>query len=517
MTEAVKMVGVTKRFGKVTANNQVDFSVYSGEIHSLVGENGAGKTTLMRILYGLYAPTEGEIYIEGEKVEFSSSLQAIKKGIGMVHQHFMLIPRLTVAENIILGSEPGSRLKLDRREAVRRIREICDRYHLAIDVEARVMDISLGMQQKVEIVKAIYRGARILILDEPTAVLTPQEIDELGIILKTMKKQGMTMIIITHKLQEVKDFSDRITVLRQGRLVTVVNTGETSIEEIAYLMVGRKVVLGGKKKSQPGLKPVFQMEGVCLREQGRELLKDISLEVRQGEILGIAGIDGSGQDILVDVINGGVKPQQGRILFDGTDVGKSRPDERRASGIGIIPQDRHRHGLALDFTIEENLVLGYQRSERYINHGFINFRKRKEWARQAVEQFDIRPENEKLPARVLSGGNQQKILISRELQLDPQLIIANQPTRGVDIGAIENIHNILTEQRERGKGLLLISMEIDELLALCDRIAVMYDGRIMGVLTSGEAVREVIGLMMVGHSREEAFASVNGKEDRDHG
>lgn len=517
MTEAVKMVGITKKFGKVTANNNVDFSVYSGEIHSLVGENGAGKTTLMRILYGLYAPTEGEIYIEGEKVEFSSSLQAIKKGIGMVHQHFMLIPRLTVAENIILGSEPGSRLKLDRREAVRRIREICERYHLAIDVEARVKDISLGMQQKVEIVKAIYRGARILILDEPTAVLTPQEIDELGIILKTMKKQGMTMIIITHKLQEVKDFSDRITVLRQGHLVTVVNTGETSVEEIAYLMVGRKVVLGGKKKSSPGKEPIFQMEGVCFRERGKELLKDISLEVCRGEILGIAGIDGSGQDILVDVINGAVNPQKGRMLFDGADVGDSRPEERRAAGIGIIPQDRHRHGLVLDFTVEENLVLGYQRSRRYIDHGFINFRKRKEWARQAVEQFDIRPGNEKLPARVLSGGNQQKILISRELQLDPQLIIANQPTRGVDIGAIENIHNILTEQRERGKGLLLISMEIDELLALCDRIAVMYDGRVMGVLSGGEAGREVIGLMMVGRSREEAFASVNGKGDRDHG
>ena len=517
MTEAVKMVGITKKFGSVTANNGVDFSVYAGEIHSLVGENGAGKTTLMRVLYGLYAPTEGEIWINGEKVEFSSSLQAIQKGIGMVHQHFMLIPRLTVAENIILGSEPGSRFKLDRRGAVRRIQEICDQYHLAVDVEARVCDISLGMQQKVEIVKAIYRGARLLILDEPTAVLTPQEIDELGIILKTMKNQGMTIIIITHKLQEVKNFSDRITVLREGRLVTMVNTAETSVEEIAYLMVGRRVSLGGKKKSEPGTEPILQMKNICVQDQGRELLKDINLEVRRGEILGIAGIDGSGQDILVDVINGSLRPKKGTILLGGNDMGNARPDKRRADGIGIIPQDRHRHGLALDFSVEENLVLGYQRNKRYESRGVINFRKRREWARQAVSQFDIRPRNENLPARALSGGNQQKILISRELQLDPQLIVANQPTRGVDIGAIENIHNILTEQRERGKGLLMISMEIDELMALSDRIAVMYDGSIMGVLDIREATREVIGLMMVGHSKEEAFAAVKEKGDGCHG
>lgn len=496
---AVEMSNITMRFGKVTANKNVNFEVRKGEILALVGENGAGKSTLMNILYGLYMPTEGTVKINGKEVTFHSALDAITAGVGMVHQHFMLIPRLTVADNIVLGAEPHRGIRYDREEAVKKIDNLCRQYDMELDITARVRDISLCMQQRVEIMKALYRGADILILDEPTAVLTPQEIDDLGRMMKKLKEMGKTIIIITHKLQEVLDFSDRVTVLRRGEMVGSVITAQTTEKRITEMMVGRSVRLGGEKENVSFGENILELKDVCYHDGRKEKLKHIDLTIREGEILGIAGIDDSGQKELTEIVAGVLRPASGEVLLKGERITNASVSQIKNKGVGFIPQDRHRHGLALKQSVKENLILGYQRMNKYITHRIIfNEKSVIADAEEKIKEFDIRPDDMTLLAAGLSGGNQQKIIIAREVSNAKSLIIADQPTRGVDVGAIEQIHKTLVNSRNSGQAVLLVSLELDEVMMLSDRIAVIHDGEIMGILDGAKATREEIGLMMVG-------------------
>lgn len=501
MEYAVEMRNITKRFQTVVANNDVSLAVRFGTVHAIIGENGAGKTTLMNVLYGLYQPDAGEILINGQVQKLRSATDAIHCGIGMVHQHFTLIPRLSVADNIVLGSEPHRHIRYDRAEAERQVEEVCREYGLAVEPKRLVRDISLGMQQRVEIVKTLYRGANIIILDEPTAVLTPQEIDELGRILVRLKEKGKTILIITHKLEEVMDFSDDITVLRGGRHVITVPKAETDIRSLTSYMVGREVHLGGRKVQNEFKGPSLELKHVFCRRDGKDVLKDISLTVHRGEILGIAGVDGSGQTELTELIAGILPCSEGTVLYEGDDITRRSIADRKKGGIGFIPQDRHRHGLILDFSVEENLLLGMQRKVEFVCKGFLQNREQiRAMAETRISDFDIRPVDRSAKAAQLSGGNQQKIIIAREVGNQPKLIVADQPTRGVDIGAIEAIHNTLVSHRNRGGAVVIASLELDEVMMLSDRIAVMYDGRLMGILSAAEATREKIGLMMVGSS-----------------
>ena len=504
MGYVVEMREISKQFPAVLANNRVSLCVESGTIHAIIGENGAGKTTLMNILYGLYQPDGGEILIKGERVSFRSAMDAIRQGIGMVHQHFMLIPRLSVADNIVLGDEPRHRFHYDRRRAEEQVNEVCRNYGIAVDPTALVQDISLGMQQRVEIVKTLYRGADVIILDEPTAVLTPQEIDDLGMVLKRLKERGKTILIITHKLEEVMDFSDEITVLRAGRHVVTVKKEDTSIPELTAYMVGREVHLGGHKTEVDTSKVMLQLSHVSCHAEGRQALQNISFTLHSGEILGIAGVDGSGQTELTEVVAGILPCQEGSVAFQGREITGDSIAERKANGIGFIAQDRHRHGLILDFSVEENLLLGMQRRSEYISRRFLqDGRKIRAMAEERIRDFDIRPPLRSSRASTLSGGNQQKIIVAREMGAIPELIVADQPTRGVDVGAIEFIHNTLVEHRNRGGSVLLTSLELDEVLMLSDRIAVMYCGRLVGIVDAKSTTREQIGLMMVGRRPEE--------------
>ena len=499
MDPAVDMKGITMRFGKVVANDKVDFSVEKGEILALVGENGAGKSTLMNILYGLYIPTEGTIHINGEKKVFHSAIDAMAAGVGMVHQHFMLIPRLTVTDNIVLGQEPHKGIRYSHGKAREEVLELCRQYDMKLDVDSRVADISLGMQQRVEIIKALYRRADILILDEPTAVLTPLDIDVLGRMLQKRMALGNTNIIITHKLQDVIDFSDRVTVLRQGKWIGTVKTQETTAEEITEMMVGRSVSLGGGKKEVMSREDILELRGVSYHNGQKEKLKDINLNVCKGEILGIAGIDNSGQKELTEVITGVLKPSAGQVLLKGQEITGHAVSDIRKQGVGFIPQDRHRHGLALSQNIRDNLILGYQREKEYNQKGcFFNEKAVSRDVEEKIKEFDIRPADMQLLAQGLSGGNQQKIIVAREVSHAGSLIIADQPTRGVDIGAIELIHKTLVDARNSGKAVLLVSLELDEVMMLSDRIAVMHDGEIMKILPGNQATREEIGLLMAG-------------------
>lgn len=504
MEYAVEMREISKRFPAVLANDHVSLCVESGTIHAIIGENGAGKTTLMNILYGLYAPDSGEILVKGSKVVFHSAMDAIHQGIGMVHQHFMLIPRLSIADNIVLGNEPRRGLQYDRSRAEEKVAEVCRNYGLDLTPETIVRDISLGMQQRVEIAKTLYRGADIIILDEPTAVLTPQEIDDLGKVLKKLKERGKTILIITHKLEEVMDFSDRITVLRAGQHVVTVRKEDTSIPELTAYMVGRKVHLGGCKMASDTSRVMLQLDRVSSQFAGRQELHDISFSLHSGEIFGIAGIDGSGQTELTELIAGILPCSKGRIIFQDRDITNDSIAKRKKDGIGFIAQDRQQHGLILDFSVEENLLLGMQRRSEYISRRFLrNNGNIHSMAEERIREFDIRPPLRSSRASTLSGGNQQKIIIAREMGAKPDLIVADQPTRGVDVGAIEFIHNALVEHRNRGGSVLLTSLELDEVLMLSDRIAVMYSGRLVGILNAQTATREQIGLMMVGHLPEE--------------
>ncbi|KXZ39313.1 simple sugar transport system ATP-binding protein [Alkalithermobacter thermoalcaliphilus JW-YL-7 = DSM 7308] len=503
--KAVEMVNITKKFGNFVANDNINLTVHKGEVHALLGENGAGKSTLMNILYGLYKQTSGDIYIYGKKVNIDNPNVAIAHGIGMVHQHFMLIPPFTVAENIILGMEPTKGLNvIDMQKAIEDVREISKKYSLYVDPLAKVEDISVGMQQRVEILKALYRGAEILILDEPTAVLTPQEIKELIQIMRNLTNEGKSIILITHKLKEIKEAADFCTVIRRGKYIDTVDVSKTTEDELASMMVGREVSFKVDKKPMIPSDVVLRVDSLVAKDnRGINVLDGLSLEVRKGEILGIAGIDGNGQSELVEVLTGLRQAESGSVYINGKEVTNKTPREIFESGICNIPEDRQKRGLVLDFTVAENMIL-----ENYAKPQFSKgFRLLEEniskFAKELIEKFDVRPNDETLKARALSGGNQQKIIIAREVTNDPDLLIATQPTRGLDVGAIEFVHKSLVEQRNKGKAVLLVSLELDEVMSVSDRIAVIYEGKIVGIVDAKEADENVLGLMMAGGAEGE--------------
>jgi general nucleoside transport system ATP-binding protein len=494
------MRGITKAWPGVVANDHVDFEVRAGEIHALVGENGAGKSTLMNVLYGLIHPDSGEILIDGKPARIGGPRDAITQGIGMVHQHFMLIPVFTVGENIMLGREPvAAGVIYDRTKARREIAELTKSYGLALDAEARTADLPVGLQQRVEIVKVLYRGANILILDEPTGVLTPQESKELFGVLRGLVKGGKTIIFISHKLKEVLDISDRITVMRRGKVVGHLITKDTNEEEIATAMVGREVLLRvDKKPAKPG-DVTFRVENLTASsDRGVPALKGISFELRQGEILGIAGVEGNGQSELVEVLAGTRRATGGKVWLADKDVTAYDARAERGSGIAHIPEDRRGAGLVLNYSIAENLILGRQRDKPFSWHHFLLVVDAiRSWATRLVKEFDIRTPNIDVPARSLSGGNQQKIIVAREMASQPKVLLASQPTRGVDIGAIEFIHRRIVAERDGGAAVLLVSAELDEIRSLSDRIAVLYEGQIVSI-EPGDAPEERLGLLMTG-------------------
>jgi general nucleoside transport system ATP-binding protein len=502
----LELRGITKEFPGVLANDHVDFELRRSEVHALLGENGAGKTTLMNVLYGLYRPDEGEIRIDGKPVVLHSSKDAIEHGIGMVHQHFMLIPVMTVAENIVLGNEPSENaVLLDYGAAKDRVRELSRSFGFAIDPDARVQDITVGQQQRVEILKALYRRADILVLDEPTAVLTPQEAGELFEILRTLSREGLSIIFISHKLNEVLEIANRVTVLRRGKIVETRDVKGTTEAELARLMVGREVLLRVEKpEAMPG-EPLLGVEGLRVRdERGIEKVRGISFEAHAGEIVGIAGVDGNGQTELIDAISGLTRPEAGRVELAGRDVTNASVRRHFDDGFGHIPQDRQRHGLVLEFSIAENVALHEFRSEPDSRFGWLHPRALIARARRLIREFDVRGGGPQTQAGALSGGNQQKVILAREIDRDPRVLIAAQPTRGLDVGAIEFVHRRLVEERGEGRAILLVSLELDEILSLSDRILVMYEGEIVGVHT-GDVSEEEIGLEML-NGRERTAA-----------
>lgn len=503
MEKVIEMKGITKVFPGTIANDDVDFELLRGETHVLLGENGAGKTTLMNVLYGLYQPEKGDIYIKGYKVKISNPNDAIKRGIGMVHQHFMLVHNFTVAENIVLGAEPRKGLKLDINKAIKDVESIAKKYGFNIDPKAVIEDISVGQQQKVEILKALYRGAEILILDEPTAVLTPMEIEELGNIINNLKAEGKSVILITHKLKEVMSMSDRVTIIRRGKVTGIVKTEDTSIDELAELMVGRKVQLTvDKKPSNPG-EEILLVENLKAKDgRGLPAVNGVNLKVKRGEIFGIAGVDGNGQTELIEVLTGLRRAESGKITLKGKDIFNKSTKEIIDSGVGHIPEDRQKRGLILKYSLYENSILGTHHKAPFSKNKVLDYRKIREYAKRIIKEFDVRTPSDEVPASALSGGNQQKLIVAREISKDPDLLIASQPTRGVDVGAIEFIHKRLVEERDSQKAVLLVSFELDEILALSDRIAVMYDGQIVGVLDRKDANEQKLGILMAGGNLE---------------
>ncbi|WP_069800118.1 ABC transporter ATP-binding protein [Tepidibacillus sp. HK-1] len=494
------MKSITKIFGNFKANDDINLTVHKGEVHALLGENGAGKSTLMNILYGLYQPTSGEIYIKGKKIDITNPNVAIKHGIGMVHQHFMLVEPFTVAENIILGMEITKVLgKLDMQKAIQDVQYLSEKYGLHVDPNAKIEDITVGMQQRVEILKALYRGADILILDEPTAVLTPQEINELIQIIRNLTGEGKSVIIITHKLKEIKMAADYCTIIRRGKHIDTVDVSDTTEEELAAKMVGREVSFKVEKEEREPGKPVFSIENIVVKDnRGINAVNGLSLEIYAGEILGIAGVDGNGQSELIEAITGLRKIESGRISINGKDITNRIPKEIIENKISTIPEDRQKRGLVLDFTVAENMILENYHKEPFAKKGILNHDKIKEFAKELIEKFDIRPTDENAKARSLSGGNQQKVIIAREVTNDPDLLIAAQPTRGLDVGAIEYVHKALVEQRDKNKAVLLVSLELDEVMNVSDRIAVIYEGKIVGIVDAKEADENTLGLMMAG-------------------
>lgn len=498
------MLGIRKEFGNFVANDNITLQLKKGEIHALLGENGAGKSTLMNILFGLYQPEAGEIRVHGEKVDISNPNIANRLGIGMVHQHFMLVENLTVTENIVLGNEPKRRGMIDIKSAAKKVEEISKLYGLNVDPYAKIEDISVGMQQRVEILKTLYRGAEILIFDEPTASLTPQEIGELIGIMKKLIAEGKSIILITHKLQEIMDVSDRVTVIRKGQGIGTVNTPETNPEELATLMVGRQVVFKTEKVPANPKDEVLHIENLVVEDyRGIEKVKHLNLSVRRGEIVGIAGIDGNGQSELIEAITGLRKVKSGKITLNHQDITNKKPREITKTGIGHIPQDRHKHGLVLDFTVGYNAVLQTYYQKPISKTGIISDKEISKKAQELIEGYDVRSQGEHALARSLSGGNQQKLIIGREVDRNPELLIAALPTRGLDVGAIEFVHKKLIEQRDAGKAVLLISFELDEVMNVSDKIAVIYDGQIIDVVNQNETNEQELGLLMAGHSKEE--------------
>ncbi|UIO99268.1 ABC transporter ATP-binding protein [Halobaculum sp. CBA1158] len=552
MTEAVRLDSITKRFPGVVANDDVTLSVERGTVHALLGENGAGKTTLMNVLYGLYEPTEGDVYVDGDGLtyeedgggdgdgdapagddglaaiadaprRFDSPRDAIDAGVGMIHQHFMMVDPMTVAENITLGNEPRKwgGLAVDREAAHEAVIELSERYGFDVEPEATIEDVGVGIQQRVEILKALYRGAEILILDEPTAVLTPQEVEDLFRVLEELTDAGKTVIFITHKLGEALSAADEVTVLRDGRNVGTVETAGTTREELAELMVGREVVLEtDTPPADPGA-PSLAVEGVTARDD-RDVVAvdDVSFTVREGEVFGVAGVDGNGQSELVEVITGLHDPDEGRVALGGRDVTDASRRERARAGMAYVPEDRQDRGLVMEFDLTENGVLGSQHDPPFASGGRLDWNRAGDHAREIIDEYDVRPPDATASARSLSGGNQQKFIVGREFARDPACIVASHPTRGVDIGSTEFIHDRLIDLRDDGRAVLLVSSKLDEVRGLADRLAVMYRGRIVDVVDPDEVTEEQLGLMMAGEDPDDvprATRVAGSDEDGDDG
>ncbi|WP_334160087.1 ABC transporter ATP-binding protein [Muricomes intestini] len=498
---AVQMHGITKRFGPFCALQDMNLNVKKGSIHSLLGENGAGKSTLMNILYGLYQADEGEIFINGEKVDIKNPNVAIEHGIGMVHQHFMLVDDFTVTQNIVLGNEITSHMGIvDAKKARKKILDIVEKYGLEVDPDAKVSDISVGMQQRVEILKALYRGAELLILDEPTAVLTPQEIDDLISIMNNLAKDGKAIIIITHKLKEIKASSDICTIIRRGRYIDTLLVKGVTENELATLMVGHEVKLVVDKTPANAGEVVFEIKDLIVKNDRKlDAVKGLSLQVRKGEIVGIAGIDGNGQRELVEAINALTPVASGHITINGKPLENTSPRQVIDSGVSTIPEDRQKRGLVLDFSVNENCVLEQYRRTPFSKKGILLKKEMEEFTKELIQEYDVRPEDcGPRRAGSLSGGNQQKVIIGREIAMDPDILIAVQPTRGLDVGAIETVHRTLIRERDKGKAVLLISFELDEVMNVSDTIAVIYDGKIQDTFKQGTVDENTIGLLMAG-------------------
>jgi simple sugar transport system ATP-binding protein len=504
---SIELRGIVKRFPGVVANDHVSLTVQAGEVHALLGENGAGKTTLMRILYGLYQPDEGEVLLDDRPVRFHSPADSIRTGIGMIHQHFMLVPTLTVAENVALGLPSSRGLVLDTDRVAQRLRDLSASYGLQVDPLALVWQLSVGEQQRVEILKALYRGAQVLILDEPTAVLTPQEVQELFVTLRRMAAEGHLLIFISHKLHEVLTISDRVTVLRGGRVVRSLATAETNRQELARLMVGREVLLRVDRPAVETGPARLRLEEVWAEgDRGLPAVRGISLEVRAGEILGVAGVSGNGQRELAEVIAGLRPASSGRVWLDDSEITAWEPGRRLAHGLAYIPEERIRDGVIRELSVEENLIIEDHGRAPFARGIFLDFPQIARHVDRLIDEFEIKTPSRTTPLRNLSGGNIQKLILARELAKQPSVLVAAQPTRGVDIGSTEYIHRRLVEQRPAGTATLLISEDLDEVLNLSDRLAVLYEGRLMGILDRKDATVERLGLMMAGVPMAEAMA-----------
>lgn len=511
MPYAIELLNITKRFARTVANDDVTLRVESGSIHALVGENGAGKTTLMETLYGLYQPDAGTIRIHEKKVVIKSPHDSIRNGIGMVHQHFMLVAPLTVLENIVLGAETTKYSVLDLKKTTAEISGMASRFSMPVPLNEKVENIGVGIQQRVEIIKALYRKADILVLDEPTAVLTPQESVQLFRVLSELKEEGKTIVLITHKLNEVMEISDRVSVMRKGKIVGEVKTADTSPEQLAQMMVGRPVLLRVKKEERKAGDPVLRVRNLSyIDRRGIGVLNDVSLDVSSGEILGIAGVEGNGQSQLVECITGLLRPASGSITVDGIEIGGLDPREVFARGLAHIPEDRIKRGLVVDLDVKENLILGLHTQRQFGSALSMDRKAIRENALLLITKYDIRPMNPDLLARGLSGGNQQKVIIARELSRNAQVIVASQPTRGVDIGGIEFIHRTLVEARDAGRAILLVSADLNEILSLSDRIAVMYGGRIVKVFLDNKVDESELGLYMTGSKGNDTKKASDG-------
>ncbi|VJE25468.1 ABC transporter ATP-binding protein [Streptococcus pneumoniae] len=495
----IEMRDITKVFGGFVANDKINLHLRKGEIHALLGENGAGKSTLMNMLAGLLEPTSGEIAVNGQVVNLDSPSKAASLGIGMVHQHFMLVEAFTVVENIILGSELTKNGVLDIAGASKEIKALSERYGLAVDPSAKVADISVGAQQRVEILKTLYRGADILIFDEPTAVLTPSEIDELMAIMKNLVKEGKSIILITHKLDEIRAVSDRVTVIRCGKSIETVEIAGATNADLAEMMVGRSVSFKTEKQASKPKEVVLSIKDLVVNEnRGVPAVKNLSLDVRAGEIVGIAGIDGNGQSELIQAITGLRKVESGSIELKGDSIVGLHPRQITELSVGHVPEDRHRDGLILEMMISENIALQTYYKEPHSKNGILNYSNITSYAKKLMEEFDVRAASELVPAAALSGGNQQKAIIAREIDRDPDLLIVSQPTRGLDVGAIEYIHKRLIEERDNGKAVLVVSFELDEILNVSDRIAVIHDGKIQGIVSPETTNKQGLGVLMAG-------------------
>ncbi|MED3929985.1 ABC transporter ATP-binding protein [Priestia megaterium] len=505
MEYVIEMLDIRKEFPGIVANDNITLQVKKGEIHALLGENGAGKSTLMNVLFGLYQPEKGQIRVNGQEVKITDPNVANDLGIGMVHQHFMLVQNFTVTENIILGNEPTRTGKINIKKAAQDIQELSNQYGLSVDPYAKIQDISVGMQQRVEILKTLYRGADILIFDEPTAALTPQEITELIQIMKKLIQEGKSIILITHKLKEIMSVCDRCTIIRKGVGVGTVSVKETNPNELAALMVGREVHFKTEKKTATPKEAVLTIKELVVEDsRGVEAVSSLNLNVRAGEIVGIAGVDGNGQTELIEAITGLRKIKSGSITLKNQELSTLSTRKITESGVGHIPQDRHKHGLVLDYTIGENIGLQTYYQKPMSKSGILNYKELYKKAKELIAEYDVRTPSEYTQARSLSGGNQQKAIIAREVDRSPELLIAAQPTRGLDVGAIEFIHKKLIEERDKGRAVLLVSLELDEVMNLSDRIAVIYEGEIVDIVDPKETNEQELGLLMAGGTREKA-------------